>query len=98
MSGWNLKSLIDRAGQPTERGYVFEDDDDKIITLPADINELGRQERALTSAIVEVDGDMERLRMDRAQLSERRDRIRDRIAAWARDHGCRSEAIQEAAQ
>lgn len=74
--------------------YAFEDDE-KIVTFPTDINALAREERQLTAYAVEIDCELEKLRRQRSDVVERRNQIRERIADFARQHGCRSEPVTE---
>lgn len=82
-----------RAKNLPETTYTFEDDgEQKIIPFPTSIEAMGREEQQITNMLVEIECDMAKLDRERVNLSERRFKLREAIAQWARDHGCKSEA------
>jgi hypothetical protein len=92
MSSW--ATMLGRIGQTTERPYEFEDDE-KVVQFPQRIEELGREEGQITRMLVEVYGDLSKLVNQRNELVERRNQVRERIAAWAREHGVKADAVTE---
>ena len=71
--------------------YEFHDNDDptalNVVPFPTSIDDLGKEERQLTSWIVESETDIARLQADVDRLKERRTGTRQRIHEWARNHG-----------
>lgn len=78
-----------------EKPYVFQDEKENVVPMPTDIESLARRERQLNSLKVEMEAELHRITREKAEVCKQLYQARERIADFARQHGCRSEPVTE---